>query len=220
MEGMAWNVTCRSRPPPEIIRFWTILVQFGPSGGQKTWQIVGSEHSKEMDGRNGPKFGKRVFPDHPILDQYWPLGSQKTKRNWGFRHSKENAWKECSEIWHASVSWSSSYTGKILVTTADDLFWVYFWLNDMHQIWGFKEFSGERMERIPWKEGVDVNFRLFALSPHQLVTGFMAVGGDCTITRNQSSYAPSQLETSLHCNDVSHWLGAYLDWSLPHWCFV
>ena len=27
-------------------------------------------------------------------------------------------------------------------------------------------------------------------------------------------YAPSQWETSLQCNDVSHWLPAYLDWSL------
>ena len=32
--------------------------------------------------------------------------------------------------------------------------------------------------------------------------------------RDPSRYAPSQWETSLHCNDVSHWLGAYLDWSL------
>ena len=28
------------------------------------------------------------------------------------------------------------------------------------------------------------------------------------------SYEPSQWETSLHCTDISHWLGAYLDWSL------
>ena len=32
--------------------------------------------------------------------------------------------------------------------------------------------------------------------------------------RDQSRYAPSPWETSLHCNDVPHWLGAYLDWSL------
>ena len=32
--------------------------------------------------------------------------------------------------------------------------------------------------------------------------------------REQSSYAPSQWEASLQCNDVSHWLDAYLDWSL------
>ena len=31
---------------------------------------------------------------------------------------------------------------------------------------------------------------------------------------DQSRYGPSQWETSLHCNDVSHWLDAYLDWSL------
>ena len=31
---------------------------------------------------------------------------------------------------------------------------------------------------------------------------------------DQSRYAPSQWETSLHCNDVSHWLSPYLDWSL------
>ena len=32
--------------------------------------------------------------------------------------------------------------------------------------------------------------------------------------REQSGYAPSHWGTSLQCNDVSHWLGAYLDWSL------
>ena len=35
--------------------------------------------------------------------------------------------------------------------------------------------------------------------------------------RDQSEYAPSQWETSLHCNDGSHGLGAYLDWSLRRW---
>ena len=35
-----------------------------------------------------------------------------------------------------------------------------------------------------------------------------------TFCRNQSRYAPSQWETSLYCNGVSHWMGAYLDWSL------
>ena len=34
-------------------------------------------------------------------------------------------------------------------------------------------------------------------------------------SRDQSRNAPSQWHTSLHCNDVSHWLDAYLDWSLP-----
>ena len=39
----------------------------------------------------------------------------------------------------------------------------------------------------------------------------------CTyIINNQSVYAPSQWETSLHCNNVSHWLGAYLYWSPYH----
>ena len=32
--------------------------------------------------------------------------------------------------------------------------------------------------------------------------------------KEQSSYAPSQWQTSLAYNDVSHWQGAYLDWSL------
>ena len=36
---------------------------------------------------------------------------------------------------------------------------------------------------------------------------------DCSC-RNQSRYVPSQWETSLQCNDVSHWLGAYLNRSL------
>ena len=33
-------------------------------------------------------------------------------------------------------------------------------------------------------------------------------------SRDQSSNAPSQWEMSLQCNDVSHWLGALLDWTL------
>ena len=32
--------------------------------------------------------------------------------------------------------------------------------------------------------------------------------------RDQSRYAPSEWETSLQCNNVSHWLGTYLGWSL------
>ena len=34
------------------------------------------------------------------------------------------------------------------------------------------------------------------------------------MNRDQSRYTPSQWETSLHCNDVPHWLVAFLDWSL------
>ena len=34
------------------------------------------------------------------------------------------------------------------------------------------------------------------------------------IYRDQFVYAPSQLETTLHCNVVSYWLGAYTKWSL------
>ena len=33
-------------------------------------------------------------------------------------------------------------------------------------------------------------------------------------SRDQSRYAPIQWETVLHCNDISHWLGTYLDRSL------
>ena len=38
--------------------------------------------------------------------------------------------------------------------------------------------------------------------------------GTSIYCRDQSRCAASQWQTSLHCNDVSHWLGAYLDWSL------
>ena len=33
-------------------------------------------------------------------------------------------------------------------------------------------------------------------------------------SRDHPMYAPSQWETSLQCNNVSHWLGTYLDWFL------
>ena len=38
-----------------------------------------------------------------------------------------------------------------------------------------------------------------------------------TICRAHSVHAPCQWETTLHCNVVSHWLGAYTKWSLYIW---
>ena len=35
-----------------------------------------------------------------------------------------------------------------------------------------------------------------------------------SLGEDQSRYLSSQWETLLHCNDVSHWLGAHLGWSL------
>ena len=35
--------------------------------------------------------------------------------------------------------------------------------------------------------------------------------------RDHSLYAPSQWEMTLHCNVISHWLGAYMKWSLWLW---
>ena len=48
----------------------------------------------------------------------------------------------------------------------------------------------------------------------------LSCGETCTIkTRDHFVYAPIQWETVLHCNVVSHWLGAYTKWSLQmrHW---
>ena len=38
--------------------------------------------------------------------------------------------------------------------------------------------------------------------------------GQTASFRHQFMYVPSQWEKLLHCKDVSHWLGTYLDWSL------
>ena len=38
--------------------------------------------------------------------------------------------------------------------------------------------------------------------------------GTTTWGRDRFVFAPSQWETTLHCNVVSHWLGAYTKWSL------
>ena len=48
------------------------------------------------------------------------------------------------------------------------------------------------------------NYRIHSFQGHVL----------CTSSRDRFVYAPSQWETALHCNAVSHWLGAYTDWSL------
>ena len=55
-------------------------------------------------------------------------------------------------------------------------------------------------------------------TPHN--TKFHDCRGKIVDYRDQSRYAPSEWETSLWCNDISHWLSAYLDWSLRLWLIV
>ena len=50
----------------------------------------------------------------------------------------------------------------------------------------------------------------------RMVSVFFLTWTSWFIIRDQSRYAPSQWEMSLQCNNVSDWLGAYLDWSLHH----
>ena len=38
----------------------------------------------------------------------------------------------------------------------------------------------------------------------------------CDTYRDHSVYAPSQWEMALHCNAISHWFGAYTEWSLTY----
>ena len=38
--------------------------------------------------------------------------------------------------------------------------------------------------------------------------------------RDNSVYVPSQWEMALHCNAISHWLGAYIEWSLLVCCSI
>ena len=44
--------------------------------------------------------------------------------------------------------------------------------------------------------------------------GFQRISSLIGLTRDHFEHAPSQLETRLHCNVISHWLGAYTKWSL------
>ena len=46
---------------------------------------------------------------------------------------------------------------------------------------------------------------------HNIIHLLHWVPGNKNIFMDQSRYA------SLHCNNISHWLGAYLDWSLHIW---
>ena len=45
-------------------------------------------------------------------------------------------------------------------------------------------------------------------------------GGIMILFRNHFMYVPSQWETPLHCNVVSHWLGAYTLWSSQQWMLI
>ena len=47
-----------------------------------------------------------------------------------------------------------------------------------------------------------------------LYHGFQRISSLIGLTRDHFEHAPSQLETRLHCNVISHWLGAYTKWSL------
>ena len=59
-------------------------------------------------------------------------------------------------------------------------------------------------------------WRPFCLGLNVLNDKMKSRGFKCNplIFRDYFAYAPSQWETTLHCNVVSHWLGAYTKWSL------
>ena len=59
-------------------------------------------------------------------------------------------------------------------------------------------------------------FEKITVVANQMVKDHMALRGFDFIIKDQSRYAPIQWETPLQCNDVSHWLGAYLDWFLQN----
>ena len=51
-------------------------------------------------------------------------------------------------------------------------------------------------------------------NPHSLAVMFPRKSDVITTCRDHFVNAPSQWETTLHCNIISHWLGAYTKWSL------
>ena len=55
---------------------------------------------------------------------------------------------------------------------------------------------------------------------NQMVSMKENVGYFSGLPRANSRFTPSQWETPLLCNDVSHWLGASLESALVTWCFV
>ena len=74
-----------------------------------------------------------------------------------------------------------------------------------------------------WKKGVHIlcdilylmigaeNYACILQSNSMVYSEYTA---NLLITRNHFVHAPSQWETTLHCNVVSHWLGTYTEWSL------
>ena len=56
------------------------------------------------------------------------------------------------------------------------------------------------------------------LAPSQWETALLCNDVSHWLGRNDSRFAPSQWETALHCNDVSHWLGASLGSTLLLCC--
>ena len=69
---------------------------------------------------------------------------------------------------------------------------------------------------MPWqlKEPMHQQEWYWHVKPEYSISNFSRVKCWCyKCIKDQSRYAPSQWETLSHFNDVSHWLGAYLDWS-------
>ena len=79
-------------PPPEIIRFWSVLAQLWPFGGQKLNEIKISGILRRTHGRTGLKCGTLMYPDHIQklfhFDPYWhsfgPLIAQEVIEMGGF----------------------------------------------------------------------------------------------------------------------------------------
>ena len=81
--------------------------------------------------------------------------------------------------------------------------------NSYPAIVGIVHFISYAVGTIP-KSSLPYNIHVFLLCQHGFLTNHFCVRS----YRDRFVYAPNQWETTLQCNLVSHWLGAYPDYSL------
>ena len=101
-----------------------------------------------------------------------------------------------------------------------NLYWTSFslhvWILSTNTSSGSIPDIGENSKRLPRKQPNITPSTLWFDNVYEtwVVCMQIIIGGGITLPMADSRYAPSQWETALLCNDVSHWLGASLESAL------
>ena len=160
----------------------------------------------------------------------WPVSKKRFK--WYRSFKSESCWAKhrtlMPQVWYMNdpAEFRSTYPGKVNPQNNLSELIVFYFLHSALVLSFHMDvvlILSIRLLR-SWGPPLDESYLMQPMVGHWVddkikvrMTAIACRGEDQRWYGDQSRYAPSPWETSLHCNDVSHWLRAYLDWSYWYW---